>query len=83
MPKRVACVLAAAAAATFSVRAQPGECNAPTAAASVTIPLPSSPFAVVPARDGCHVFVSLTGIGGATAGIAVLKRSAGRIELSR
>jgi hypothetical protein len=37
---------------------------------------------VVPSKDGCWVFVSLTGRG-ENSGIAVLKRSGGKIELVR
>ena len=37
---------------------------------------------VAPSKDGCWVFVSLTGRGG-NSGIAVLKRSGGKIELVR
>ncbi len=37
---------------------------------------------VAPSKDGCWVFVSLTGRGG-SAGIAVLKRSQGKVELIR
>ena len=38
---------------------------------------------VAPSKDGCWVFVSLTGGRGSNAGIAVLKRSGGKVELVR
>ena len=38
---------------------------------------------VEPSKDGCWLFVSLTGGRGGNAGMAVLKRSAGKIELVR
>ena len=74
---------ALAIALTLAAQARPSECDAPAASPSLTIPLPSSPFAVTPTRDGCWIFVSLTGNGGTGAGIAVLKRSRGIIQLSR
>jgi hypothetical protein len=37
---------------------------------------------VVPSKDGCWVFVSLTGRG-ENSGIAVLKRSQGNVQLAR
>jgi len=75
--------LTLAAALAFTVQAQPGGCNARAAAPSATVPLPGRPFAVRLAADGCWVFVSLMGGGGNGTGIAVLKRQAGRVELSR
>jgi DNA-binding beta-propeller fold protein YncE len=67
---------------TLTAQAQPNDCNAPATSPSVTISLPASPFMVQPSKDGCWVFVSLTG-GGRDSGIAVLKRSGGKIELVR
>ncbi len=69
----------------LAAQAQPAGCNVDNASSSVTIALPSHPFAIKPSRDGCWVFVSLMGDGAAAnnAGIAVLKRGGGRIELSR
>jgi DNA-binding beta-propeller fold protein YncE len=69
-------------ALTLTVRAQDGACNAPAASPSVTVSLPAAPFAVKPSKDGCWVFVSLTGRG-ENQGIAVLKRSGGKVELVR
>jgi DNA-binding beta-propeller fold protein YncE len=69
-------------ALTVAAKAQPGDCNAPAASPSVTIPLPASPFMVAPSKDGCWVFVSLTGRG-ENSGIAVLKRSGGEVKLVR
>ena len=64
--------------------AQPSNCNAPAVSPSVTIALPSRPFAVRPSADGCQVFVSLMGDDSAkNPGIALLKRAEGRIELLR
>ena len=67
---------------TVTLQAQAGDCNAPAASPSVTISLPSAPFMVAPSKDGCWVFVSLTGRG-ENSGIAVLKRSGGKTELVR
>ena len=78
---RVALTLLAAALTTVA-QAQPGDCNAPAASPSATISLPGPPFMVAPSKDGCWVFVSLTGRG-ASSGMAVLKRSAGKVELVR
>ncbi|MGD0872965.1 MAG: hypothetical protein ABSB88_25755 [Bryobacteraceae bacterium] len=80
MAKRIWHIFTLAAMLAFAAQAQPADCNASAASPSVTIALPSHPFAVVPTQDGCWVFVSLTG---PAAGIAVLKRGAGAIELSR
>jgi len=64
--------------------AQSSGCNAPAASPSFTVSLPGPPFMVVPSKDGCWVFVSITGGGrGPQPGMAVLKRSGGKVELSR
>ncbi len=67
---------------TVTAQAQAGDCNAPAPSPSMTIPLPAAPFMVAPSKDGCWVFVSLTGRN-ENSGIAVLKRSGGKIELVR
>src|SRR6266568_3332475 len=61
----------------------PASCNAGAASPSLTIALPARPFAVTTTQDGCWILVS--GVGGAlkSAGIAVLKRENGRVELAR
>ncbi len=69
-------------ALTLTAQARDRGCNAPAASPSVTVSLPAAPFAVKPSKDGCWVFVSLTGRG-ENQGIAVLKRSGGKIELVR
>jgi DNA-binding beta-propeller fold protein YncE len=69
-------------AASMAAQTQSSDCNAPAASPSVTISLPAPPFMVAPSRDGCWVFVSLTGRG-ENMGIAVLKRSGGKTELVR
>lgn len=79
---RVISILVLATASTVTVHAQAGDCNAPAPSPSITIPLPASPFMVAPSKDGCWVFVSLTGRG-EKSGIAVLRRSGGKIELVR
>lgn len=61
---------------------QTSDCNAPAGSPSVTISLPGSPFMVAPSRDGCWLFVSITAVRG-RAGMAVLKRSGGHVELVR
>ena len=66
---------------TMTAQTQPSGCNAPAASPSVTISLPGPPFMVQSSKDGCWVFVSLTGRG--NSGIAVLKRSGGNVELAR
>src|ERR1035441_3827365 len=78
---RLSCLLALTALVSS---AQPSNCNAPAVSPSVTIALPSRPFAVRPSADGCQVFVSLMGDDSAkNPGIALLKRAEGRIELLR
>jgi hypothetical protein len=74
---------ALAAAAACAAWAQPGGCNAPTPAPSVTIKVPTSPFAVAPIRDGCWLFVSGVGGNGGKKGVAVLQRDSGHIALVR
>src|SRR5215469_9804337 len=66
----------------LAASAQTGGCNQPAAAPFFNVDLPGHPFAVVPSRDGCTLYVSLTN-GEQAPGIAVLKRAAGRVELSR
>ena len=72
-------VIGAGIATGISAQAQL-RCNAPAASPSVTIALPSNPFAAKPSADGCWVFVSVAGANG---GIAVLKRQEGHIEMQR
>jgi DNA-binding beta-propeller fold protein YncE len=79
---RVIALTLLATALTVTAQAQAGDCNAPAPSPSVTLSLPASPFMVVPSKDGCWVFVSLTGRG-ENSGIAMLKRSGGKIELVR
>jgi len=79
---RIIALTLLATALTVTAQAQTGDCNAPAPSPSVTLPLPAAPFMVVPSKDGCWVFVSLTGRG-ENSGIAVLKRSGGKIELVR
>jgi DNA-binding beta-propeller fold protein YncE len=79
---RIIALTLLATALTVTAQAQTGDCNAPASSPSVTLTLPAAPFMVVPSQDGCWVFVSLTGRG-ENSGIAVLKRSAGKIDLVR
>lgn len=81
MLRALACALLLSAPA-LTAQTQPADCNAPATSPTVTLPLPASPFMVAPSKDGCWVFVSLTGRG-ENSGIAVLKRSGGNIELAR
>src|SRR5580658_297259 len=80
MRKHILQILTMASMLAVAAQAQSANCNANAASPSVTIALPSNPFTAVPSRDGCWVFVSLTG---GAPGIAVLKRSGGVVELSR
>ncbi len=73
-------VIGVGIAAGTSAQAQRLGCNAPATSPSVTIALPSNPFAARPSADGCWVFVS---VGGANGGIAVLRRQDGHIEMLR
>ncbi|HEY1753758.1 MAG TPA: hypothetical protein VGG72_00065 [Bryobacteraceae bacterium] len=79
MSKHILQILTMASLVAIAAQAQSADCNASAASPSVTIALPSNPFTAVPSHDGCWVFVSLTG----RAGIAVLKRSGGAVELAR
>ena len=71
------------AAAPFTAWTQPSGCNVLAPSPSVTIAVPTSPFAVTPTRDGCWLFVSGVGGAGGKTGVAVLQRDAGRITLAR
>ena len=79
---RITALTVLATTLIVTAQAQTGDCNAPAPSPSVTVPLPAAPFMVAPSKDGCWVFVSLTGRG-ENSGIAVLKRSGGKIELVR
>ncbi len=57
-------------------------CNDRLAAPVSTVPLPGPPFGVTVSSDGCWVFVSMMGEGKG-AGIAVLSRNRGRVDLVR
>jgi DNA-binding beta-propeller fold protein YncE len=82
--QRICVELALIALSALAAPAQPSGCNAPAASPSVTIALPSRPFAVRPSADGCRIFVSLMGDNSAkNPGIALLKRGEGPIELLR
>ncbi|MGO9255298.1 MAG: beta-propeller fold lactonase family protein [Bryobacteraceae bacterium] len=83
MAKHIWHGLALIAVVTLPAQAQPGGCNASHALPAATIELSTRPFAVAPSRDGCWVFVSAQGGAFNQAGIAVLKRAEGRLELSR
>ena len=84
LAKRLCLELALATLSALAAPAQPSGCNAPAASPSVTIALPSRPFAVRPSADGCRVFVSLMGDNsGKDPGIALLQRGSGRTELLR
>ena len=73
----VAALLAAAAHAQTA-------CNDRLASPVLTVPLPSPPFGVAVSADGCWVFVSMmNNNGGKGAGIAVLSRKRGRVDLVR
>lgn len=76
--RRTDCVIAILALALPAARAA---CNDPAASASFTVSLPGRPFAVAGSPDGCWLFVSLTG--GGAAGIAVLQRDGGHMQLAR
>jgi len=59
-------------------------CNEPLKSAVSTIPLPGAPFGVAASGDGCWVFVSLMNSGqGSHAGVAVLSKMNGRVDLVR
>jgi DNA-binding beta-propeller fold protein YncE len=59
-------------------------CNQETAQPVAYVELPGNPFAPVPTREGCWIFVSLTtGDSGSGPGVAVLKRLDGKISLAR
>src|SRR5262249_6484117 len=81
MLRSIVCIVLITAA-SMAAQAQSSDCNAPAASPSLTVSLPASPFMVAPSKDGCWVFVSLTGRGD-NMGIAVLKRSGGKIVLGR
>jgi DNA-binding beta-propeller fold protein YncE len=64
--------------------AKPGACNQATPEPILHVDLPGRPFSAIPARDGCWVFVSVTGAGqGSQNGIAVLRRAGGKVSLAR
>ena len=50
---------------------------------STTIQLPGHPFSIVPTRDGCWLFISVSSANPAANGVAVLKRSAGHFAVER
>jgi DNA-binding beta-propeller fold protein YncE len=75
------------AAALFTATdlvAQQVDCNRPAPEPVVTVALPGTPFLALPTRDGCWVFVSMSGstVEGRS-GIGVLKRTAGSISFVR
>jgi DNA-binding beta-propeller fold protein YncE len=67
----------------LAAQAQTGGCNTPSASPSVTVEVPSAPFAVAVAPDGCHVFASQQRGPLQKAGIAVFERGGGHLKLSR
>jgi DNA-binding beta-propeller fold protein YncE len=54
-------------------------CNA-VPSLPLTVELPGRPFQIVNSKDGCWVFASMAGPG---AGVAVLRRNEGRLDLAR
>ncbi|HYW41443.1 MAG TPA: YncE family protein [Bryobacteraceae bacterium] len=70
----------------FAVRghAQPSRCNAPLPSPVIGVPLPGRPFMTAITPDGCWIFAGLLGgDNGQARGLAVLRRSGGRVELVR
>ena len=63
------------------------DCNAPPASreASISVATPGNPFQALPSPDGCWLFVSIARGGNdrSEAGIAVYRRSAGKLALAR
>ncbi len=71
--------------ATVPAAAQrPDACNQPARDAITHVAVPGNPFTAVATSDGCWIFATLSGQQpGGTSGIAVLRRSAGRVTLVR
>ncbi len=70
--------------ATLSGRsAAAPDCNRPAAQAVSYLRLPGRPFQALPTPDGCWVFVSLPAGPSGSAGVAVLRRGAGAVEVQR
>jgi YVTN family beta-propeller protein len=75
--------LAAGAVAAAPAQLQATDCNQ-SAGPVLYVDLPGHPFGAVPTSDGCWIFVSMIGDGPRSPnGIGVLKRSAGRVSLTR
>jgi len=62
--------------------AQSSDCNAPMPSAQTTVSLPGRPFKLAATPDGCWLFAGMLG-GGEGAGLAVLQRRGGHLELTR
>jgi hypothetical protein len=73
------------AVALACAAAQAGTCNTPAAEIISTVSLPGAPFAAIPTRDGCTIFVSMNSQQDRTTPghIAVLSRAAGKVMLAQ
>jgi DNA-binding beta-propeller fold protein YncE len=58
-------------------------CNAAPLTPSVVVDVPGRPFGVAVSQDGCWVFATLIGAPEKPAGLAVLRRDAGRLTMER
>lgn len=76
-------VIACAAYPTTLV-AQTAVCNQPAADPIVHVHIAGQPFLALPSSDGCWIFVSFSPPwAGASGGVAVLRRGAGKVSLER
>lgn len=88
MVARLACaVVFSLAAAGASLLSQslptPTNCNQPTSQPIVHVALPGRPFQPLATSDGCWIFVTMSSTVASENGIAVLRRSGGRVSVAR
>ena len=67
----------------FPARAQDAACNAPAKDPIVHLDMPGRPFEPVISKDGCWIFVTLTQADGGNAGVAVVHRANGSLNVVR
>lgn len=79
----LAFILVAAGASLFSQSIPAAtSCNQPTSQAIVHVALPGRPFQPLATNDGCWIFVTMSSTVASENGVAVLRRSGGRVSLA-
>src|SRR5215471_14008003 len=76
-------VLAAALPVCGQSGSTPAECSAPLAQPISYVPVSGRPFGIAVTKDGCSIFVAVMGEGPNSSGVALLRRSNGKVTVDK